>query len=388
MKPENVTTRRTFIKLATGAALASVAAPATAATLASAAGPFIATRTAGSLKLSTVRTDVMAFCAALQDKEGAYGSFRKGLHQRPDLYSSLDMALARHIMGEDFQSGLTGSQREEWIAHINSFASNDFGKATDGSYFDSNGHSSLHANGMVIGALSVLGGKQKFPVKLYNDFNTEDKIVPWLESLNWREQWQAAHKFWGGMICYSFSSRCTPAWLDKVFTWLDANLDEQTGWWKKGVPHMDRHQPLGGSVHILPLYEHNNRKFPYPEKVIDSVLKLQLPNGRWLETKDDNIMHYLELDALYALYLMKKMAPGYRTKDIAATVNTYSSAVLTYYAEKKKQLYSLHSHLVLGAVGTFGLLQRLNPETFTDDRPWTDIFSDRTLHMTRNVEVF
>jgi hypothetical protein len=99
-------------------------------------------------------------------------------------------------------------------------------------------------------------------------------------------------------------------------------------------------------------------------------------------------MHYLELDALYALYLMKKMAPDYRTKDIEKTVSIYSKAVLEYYAQKKKELYSLHPHMVLAAVGTFGLLQRLNPDVFVDDIAWTDIFSDRKLHMTRNVEVF
>ncbi|HEY4148168.1 MAG TPA: hypothetical protein VGM41_04535 [Chitinophagaceae bacterium] len=378
MKPGKIVDRRTFIGLAGGATLATIASP------------YIikAAPRAGVLHLSDVRKDVLAFCAARQDKEGPFGAYRKSAGQRTDLYSSLDMALARRIMGEDLTRTLSAAQREQWIGHINSFASNDFGKATDGSYFDTNGHSSLHANGMVIGGLSVLGGKQKFPVKLYDAFNAVDKVVPWLESLNWAEQWQASHKFWGGMICYSFSKQCTQAWFDKVFGWLDTNLDPQTGWWRKDVPHADRHQPLGGSVHILPLYEHYNHPFPYPEKVIDSVLKLQLPNGRWLETTDTNIMHYLELDALYALYLMKKRAPGYRAADIQKTVDIYSKAVLTYYAEKKNDLYAMHPHMVLAAVGTFGLLQRLNPAVFIDDIAWSDIFSDRKLHLTRDVEVF
>lgn len=380
MNASNRAGRRKFISVTGSAALAAITGAAW--------GAAKIAPSAGVLHLADVRKDVLAFCAERQDKQGKYGSYRKSVGQRPDLYSSLDMALARHIMGEDLTQTLSAKQREEWTSHINSFANNDFGKATDGSYFDTNGHSSLHANGMVIGGLSVLGGKQKFPVKLYDAFNSVDKIVPWLESLNWAEQWQASHKFWGGMICYSFSKQCTPAWFDRVFGWLDANLDPQTGWWRRGIPHSDRHQPLGGSVHILPLYEHYNHPFPYPEKVIDSVLKLQLPNGRWLETTDTNIMHYLELDALYAMYLMKKRTPGYREADIARSVDIYSKAVLTYYAEKKRDLYSLHPHMVLAAVGTFGLLQRLNPAVFIDDVAWTDIFSDRKLHMTRDVEVF
>ena len=31
------------------------------------------------------------------------------------------------------------------------------------------------------------------------------------------------------------------------------------------------------------MYEHHGRAFPYPERVIDSVLALQLRNGRWLD---------------------------------------------------------------------------------------------------------
>lgn len=350
--------------------------------------PLAAHTTTKGFSFSIVRADIAAYCEALRDKQGPYGCYRSERNGRPDLYSSLDIALMNGIMRENLQASLTAEQRDQWVKHINSFANNNFSKATDGSYFDTFGHSALHANGMVIGALAVLGGKQQFPVKLYDDFNTTEKITGWLESLNWREQWQASHKFWGGMVCFSFSKACSEAWKDKVFDWLDANADPQTGWWRKGTQYADRHQPLGGSVHILPLYEHHNRKFPYPEKLIDSVLALQLENGRWLQTKNANIMHYLELDALYAFYLMKKMAPAYRQQDITAAVDKYSKAVLNYYQNQKEQLYKLHPHWVLAAVGTFGLLQRLNPAAFYDDRQWTDIFSDVQLHMTKGVEVF
>ena len=43
--------------------------------------------------------------------------------------------------------------------------------------------------------------------------------------------------------------------------------------------------------------------------------------------------------------------------------------------------------MVLGAVGAFGLLQQLLPETFVDDGRWTDIFSDERLYQTRQVEM-
>jgi hypothetical protein len=335
------------------------------------------------LDLRTVRKDVLEYCESLLDQEGPYGCYRSKQGGRPDLYASCDIAEIRTIMGEDLTL-LPEEQRRQWIDHINSFT-DLFHK--DGRYTDTYGHSLLHANGMVVGALAALGGRQQLPVRLYDEFNTADKVGAWLEQIDWVNQWRASHLFWGGMHCFSFSKTCQPDWLNTVFDWLDRNLDEQTGWWRKGIPHADRHQPLGGSVHILPVYQHHGRTFPYPEKVIDSVLGLQLPSGRWLKRDGIHIMSYLELDALYALLYMRQLAPDYRSADIMDSVSRYGSAVIEYYRNHKSELFQLHPHPVLAAVGTFGLLNAFLPDTFPDEVQWTDIFSDVRFYNTASVEV-
>ena len=339
-------------------------------------------------QLAAVREDVYRFIESRQDRDGVYGAYRASPRGRTDLYSSCDMAWIRAILGEDLLA-LPPGQRQEWHAHINGFSNQHYGQPTDGSYFDRFGSSKLHANGMVIGALAVLGGRQKHPVKLYADFDSEEKVGVWLENIDWKMQWSGSHQFWGGMHCYSFSSRCTPAWRERVFQWLDQNVDEKTGWWRKGVPHFDRHQPLGGSVHIVPVYEHHARRFPYPERVVDSVLALQLPNGRWHDYPGSkHVMGYLELDALYALLVMQRWAPGYRKEDIRRGVEKYGGLVADYYATSQAELYQQHPHQVLAAVGAFGLLQQLAPERFVDSVRWTDIFTDARFYNTAAVEVF
>ncbi|MBE7464020.1 MAG: hypothetical protein HS116_11115 [Planctomycetes bacterium] len=339
-----------------------------------------------SLNLAAVRADLNEHLESLRDRDGAYGSYRSGPRKRPDLYASCDVAIARAVMGDDLKA-LPETQRLEWIAHINSFAAHNFDGGPDGSYFDSMGHSKLHANGMVVGALGILGGKQRFPCKLYEAFDTPEKAGPWLETVDWVKQWSASHWFWGGMHCFSFSKRCTPAWFEAVFAWLDANLDPQTGWWRKGVPHQDRHQPLGGSVHIVPIYEHHGRAFPYPERVVDSVLALQLPNGCWLDHAKGPMLNYLELDALYAYAVMRKWAPKYRLDEVRKSVDRYADAAIEYWNTRRGEFFKLHPHYALAAAGAFGLLQQLAPERFPDERRWTDIFSDRRLYDTAAVEV-
>jgi hypothetical protein len=350
-----------------------------------AAAPAVVAAAPASFSLDTVKEEVLQCCESLRDKEGPYGCYRGGLRKRPDLYSSSDIAQIRAIMGEDLKRSLSETQRKEWIDHINSFVDRRPGPL-QGSYSDSHGHSLLHANGMVMCAFGVLGGRQSLPVRLYEEFDTVAKVGPWLEKVDWRNQWGGSHVFWGGMIPFSFSRKCPAGWKDAAFAWLDANLDEKTGWWRRGVPHADRNQPLGGSVHILPIYQHHGRKFPYPERVIDSVLALQLDNARWLKSNSEHVMSYLELDALYALDYMRSLAPNYRRSDIAGAAARYAQLVVRYYREKRDALFGLHPHIILAGVGTLGLLQRLAPETVAGKVRWTDIFSDPRFHQTAAVE--
>jgi len=342
-------------------------------------------RASGSIfSLAAVRADILEHCERLRDPEAPFGSYRDSLQGRSDLYSACDVALIMAIMGENPLETLAQAERAEWAGHINSFAT------SDGSYTDRMGQSALHANGMVIGALGVLGEKMVNPVRHYAAFERPETVGPWLDSLDWQCAWPQSHAFWGGIHCFSMSGRASAEWLSAVFGWLDSNIDRKTGWWRALTPHSDRNQGLGAAAHLFPLYEHHDRRFPEPERVIDSVLEMQLPEGCWLEEihRQDpvHVMNYLELDALYALVLMQKYAPGYRRQDILESVRHFGNLVREYYRNYRTPLLSLHPHYILAAVGTFGLLQQLLPNEFIDDRAWSDIFSDRRFYRTEEVE--
>ena len=276
-------------------------------------------------------------------------------------------------MGEDLTRTLTPEQRQQWVDHINSFA------RPDGTYENPN-HSEMHRNGMVVGALAVLGGRQKYPVRLYDEFDELDEIEPWLERVRWDRQWSASHLFWGGMHCYSMSRKCSQQWRDRVFQWLDANLDPESGWWRKKVPQAGRHiEVLGGAAHIWPVYQHHQRRFLYPERVIDSILAMQQADGSWLE-----FSNYMELDALYGLAYMHSLVRDYRAEDIAAAAHRHGRLVQERYAQFLSS--APDAHILLAAVGTLALLQDLDAEHFHDTVRWSDIFSDRRFYKTDQVE--
>lgn len=114
-----------------------------------------------NVDLSLVRKNIRKQCNSLLDKDGPYGSYRGGSGTHTSLHSSCDVAIMRTIMVEDLMVTLSDVQRQQWIDFINSFA---ISRGSDyGSYCDTYGHLFHHANGLVIGALGVMGGRQKDP---------------------------------------------------------------------------------------------------------------------------------------------------------------------------------------------------------------------------------
>jgi len=335
-----------------------------------------------AVDLGAVRRDLTAWFESFHDSRTGYGRYVPpadyggggGAGSRSgQFYSSADIAILRGIMGEDF-SDLTAVQRSQWVDYLNSFQDR-----ADGSYQILTHHSKLHANGTAVGAIGLLGGRMAHPVRLYEPFDTPEKVVPWLESaVDWSMQWTASHLFWGGIHCFSLSPGASGGWIDTVFAWLDENVDKQTGWWRKGTPHGDRHHALGGSAHILPMYQHHHRPFPCARQVIDSVLALQTEAGNWHEGAHG--LSYLDLDALYAYDFCKPLAGDYRAAEIRSSVARFSGWLLGRFDEAWAHAVTSHPHIALCLVGTLGLLQRLEPDKYRDDRVWTDIFSDRRLY--------
>lgn len=331
--------------------------------------------------LATIRPAFESFFESRRIESGAYGQYRMhSSSSTPDYYASLDVAVSRTVMGEDFTTSLSDTQRGEWIEHLQSFA------LPNGQYSSTFGHNQLHANGMTVGGLGSLGGKQLYPADpLYAPFDEPSEVGQYLEnSINWSDQWSQSHKFWGGLHVYSLSSRATGEWQDAVFDWLDTNVDSTTGWWRTGQQPSSDVQGLGGGAHIWPIYEHLGRDFPEPERVIDRILDMQLDTGRF----GNGNSGYMDLDALYGLKFMRSHVPSYRASEIDQAVEDFglylNSSISGFLASGPSM------HATLAKVGGFGLLNQLAPELFPDSTgvAWTDIFTDPKLYLTSEVETF
>lgn len=330
------------------------------------------------IDLATIRTSFENYFEARRLTDRPYGQYKMVLGDSDaSYYASLDVALSRAIMGEDFSASLSEQQRGEWIKHLQSYA------LPDGTYGSTFGHSQLHANGMTIGALGALGGKQLYPATPhYESFNTPGKATHYLEnSIDWQWQWGESHKFWGGLHMYGESSVATNKWKEIVFKWLDSNIDPNTGWFRNPANHVEG---LGGGAHIWPAYEHMGHDFPEPEKVIDTILEMQRESGQFHSSAT-----YQDLDALYGLRYMRDLAPDYRSADIDEAAHRFgvwlNGSINGFLTSRSSQM-----HIALGKVGAFGLLNQLRPDLFPDSTgaEWTGIFTEPRFYLTDQVETF
>ena len=337
--------------------------------------------TSATFDLDHVRGRVLGyFDGCLRDPGDPPGQYRiKPNGTKASLYASADVAIARAIMGEDLRATLPQAERRAWVRHIQSFA------RPDGRYADTFGHHQLHANGMVIGALGVLGGKQRYSVDpLYTPFQTIERMQAFLaDQIDWVHQWTESHKFWGGLHMYAASGKADACWIEAVLSWLDSHVDPDTGWFGHPIKPADAQEALGGAAHIWPLYEHQGRPIPYPRRAIDQILAGQTESGSFF---GHSIGGYMNLDALYGLKLMRQAAPGYRESDCNHAIIRHGRLLVRHLDTYFDQQPSAHS--VLAVVGNFGLLQQLAPERFTDSqgRRWSDIFSDPRFYLAAAVE--
>jgi len=329
-----------------------------------------------SIDLSLRREQLLKIFESRKDTGGPPGCYRWLPGSRTNLYASLDTAIAYAVMGID-RNDIDEPRRLGWIEHINSYI-DDY--RNDGTYKDViPRHSPSHANGMVIGALGYLGGRQLLPVDFYKDFNTPAKAVSWLENLNWPTQW--ASGFWGGPMMYSTGCKCSKQWIDTVIGWLTDNLDPATGMWRKGITPVNVYQPLGGFVHIYPIYELHDKPFPYTDQVIDYVLSMQSDNGRWF---DGDSFSYFDMDCLYAYVAMLRVSDKRADAAKMSALRYYSFLEETL---AQKDVYdTITTHGLLCLASTYGLLYQLLPDVFVDSVAWTDIFSARLLYQTSLVE--
>jgi hypothetical protein len=133
---------------------------------------------------------------------------------------------------------------------------------------------------------------------------------------------------------------------------------------------------LGGAFHIWPLYAALERPLPYPERVIDSVLRLQEANGAFGGGFD-----YGNMDGVWVLQYLAQRRP-YRREDVLAALERNAHGLMRLYNDEPSRFLG-SAHSTESRIATLAILQAALPELFTAERPWRNPWHRRELFVIR-----
>lgn len=299
--------------------------------------------------------------------------------ERMSLYGLCDMVFNLTIPNEieNYINTHDDLERKDWISNIQSYQSETTGWFKEG-IFNYGFHFKEHSTAFAVSALNLLGAKPKYPLKIRESLNSEGKVYHWLKKIpEWGLLfWPGSHR--GGGIGATFATLGKENYphedfFNWYFKWLDSKADPEVGFWRIGWNHKIKRrltiQELGGSIHYYWIYEFLDHPIPFPEKVIDSTLKLQNKLGLW----DNNVSYCIDLDAIFSLVRCCKLTNGYRKEDIEFAIIKYLDYTIPSLNDKDF-LFNRYdnTHRLTGCLEAIAEIYKYMPELFDLPKPWIE----------------
>ena len=257
------------------------------------------------------------------------GNFSYQPGEPRDLYGTTDVVYLLWTMDE-LEPRTTPEGRAEWISLIQSYQDPETGWFSLG---NETLHFNEHATAYSTGALALLGAKPLHPFKWKERMtrNRED-MEKWLEQIWWWLVWVGSHEGGGVAASFAMTGEAPDEWFDDYFNWLDREANPQTGLWQRAfynrlIKKTNKHD-IGGAAHFWWVYQQKGRPIPYPAKVIDTCLSLQLESGLWdKKRKKGDFPYCINLDAVnginLAYFQLLESGEEYRRNDIAKAFSRY-----------------------------------------------------------------
>ena len=242
---------------------------------------------------------------------------------------------ARNLFG--MVETLSDGQRSEWIRYISAHQQEANGLFMDPllqkDELPATGHNWEYATweftNFGLGALEILGERSRHPLFFVDEFLNTHPIVPWLESLNWRNPWLESNRV---MYLCTFLFR---EWertgderyksaIDGLFDWLDLNQDPRTGFWGTDQDR-DMLNAMAGAYHFYFFYFYMGRKVNYVNQILDNTLALQEPDGLYDPRGGGGAC--LDLDAIDILVKFSYLT-DYRAREIKGSLSRSFKAIV------------------------------------------------------------
>lgn len=249
-------------------------------------------------------------------------------------------------------------------------------------------HHPYHTVAHCTAALELFDAKPLYPIKEFHKYLDRDELFRFLnEDTRWATNpWRDSHLGAGVYAALVNSDEITPEFSRNYFEWFRENCDPVTGFWTKGVAdkapcvgstmQVDGQavlfQYMAAGFHYLFNHEYAKQPLPYPEKVIDSCIKLYKENG--LPSTFGMYCGFLEIDWVYCLTRALRQTK-YRYEEAIECLEDFAEKFVGYMTKDNYTEYNRFNdffqdlHCLFGSACCLAELQQTFPGKLISDKP-------------------
>ncbi|MGV8096723.1 MAG: hypothetical protein AB2L24_33105 [Mangrovibacterium sp.] len=242
--------------------------------------------------IQQIRALTLSYIRSMRFHDRPYGCYRYAAGMpEPTLYSSTYAAMTRGLYRD--LGSLSNTERKEWVKYLQSHQQDD-GLYCDLKIYGEGWYKGdpewcgrRHLTCHVLSALTCLGTVAEKPLRMLEPFYNKTTLIAWLEARNWDQADFAGNEVLniGTLLQYARDfqneARASSA-MNCMLDWLTSHhMNPETGLWgnynvtdTKGLS-----KAVMGAYHFWLLYFYDHANIPYPEHVVDSVLRTLNPRG-------------------------------------------------------------------------------------------------------------
>lgn len=213
----------------------------------------------------------------------------------------------------------------------------------------------IHTTAHCAGALDLFDAVPLHPYAALEKYKEPQELYGLLAEYN-------AHKGAGIYAAFANAGQADRAWSDAYFTWLDTHCDPETGMWCPKDPAKARPAwwCMGDTFHYLFNHEYARIPFPYPERLIDSCLKMRTENA--LPEHFGKMFHFIEVDWVYCMNRASRKT-AYRFEEVHECLARFAEEYMAFLAgvDWMHDEHANDLHMLFGGVCCIAELQQALP---------------------------
>lgn len=255
-------------------------------------------------------------------------------------------------------------ERAEWIRNLQEMQNPETG------LFEEATHHTIHTTAHCFAALELFDAQPLYKPVALEKYLTKDGLVELLEKeVKWHiNPWSESHKGAGIFACFINSDMADLKWKDWYFTWLWEHSSEEHGFFSFGDQcTIPLYQHMAAGFHYMFNHEYEHRPLHYPEKIIDSCLKLME------EPQNSGMIKcctFIDVDVVYSLSRAMRQTP-HRFYEGKAALELYAEKYIKFMQsidyEKNEHFNDLH--MLFGALCCLAELQSALPGKIITKKP-------------------